>query len=512
MSVSFRKNKKLPLGAAVFPYHSVVNIFVTISAARSRMSLKLSFRQLLLGAFLLIAMLLSATSVQALLTLERLAAQSRETSNDALVLTASTQQLAERSVAMERSARQFLVLNDPAFRERFAEAWRDALAALDVIATALPGTEAAAFADWRRNGEAAWQALEMPRERRNARQLRLDAALAQLPAINGELAERVKEEVDRRNGAILTELDERRTILKGQAAASIGLAAVLALGFGIWLARPLRQIETAIARLGGNRYDMPIAVYGPADLRRLGRHLDWLRQRLAHLEADKSRFLRHISHELKTPLAALVEGVALLEDEVAGPLAPNQREIAGILRQNTVSLQTQIEDLLRYNAASFDAQTLRREPTDMTDLLARIVDSQRLQWQARALTVTTAGSAPPIAVDADKLGVVIGNLLSNAVRFSPAGGTIRFELNVTPKARGRQLQLDCIDGGPGVAPQDAERVFEPFYQGERQPPGARRGNGIGLSIVREYISVHGGTLQLMPSQTGAHFRIELPYD
>lgn len=476
------------------------------------MSLKLSFRQLLLGAFLLIAVLLGATSVQALLTLERLAAQSRAISKDAIVLTASAQQLAERSVAMERSARQFLVLDDPAFRERFAEAWRDALAALDVIAGALPGAEPTAFADWRRNGQAAWQAMEMPRERRNARQLRLDAALAQLPAINGELAERVKEEVDRRNAAILTELDERRTILKGQVAASIGLAAVLALAFGLWLARPLRQIETAISRLGGNRYDMPIAVYGPADLRRLGRHLDWLRQRLAHLEADKSRFLRHISHELKTPLAALVEGVALLEDEVAGPLSPNQREIARILRQNTGSLQTQIEDLLRYNAASFEAQRLRREPTDMGELLERIVDTQRLQWQARGLTVAMAGSAPQIAVDADKLGIVISNLLSNAVRFSPEGGTIRFLLNVAPASRGKLLQLDCIDQGPGVAPQDAERVFEPFYQGERQPPGARRGNGIGLSIVREYVSVHGGSLQLMPSSQGAHFRIELPYD
>jgi len=476
------------------------------------MFLKPSFRQLLLGAFLLIAALLTATSVQALLTLERLAAQSRETSKDAIALTANAQRLAERSVAMERSARQFLVLDDPAFRERFAEAWRDALASLDAIAVELPAGEPTAFADWRRNGQAAWQALEMPRERRNARQLRLDAALSQLPAVNDELEQRVKEEVDRRNAAILTELEERRTILKGQAALSIGLAAVLALAFGIWLARPLRQIENAIAQLGDNRYDVPIAIDGPADLRRLGRHLDWLRQRLSHLEEDKSRFLRHISHELKTPLAALVEGVALLEDEVAGPLAPNQREIAVILRQNTVSLQGQIEDLLRYNAASFDAQHLRRVRTEMRELLARVIDSQRLQWQAQALTVTVDGTAPPIDIDGDQLAIVVSNLLSNALRFSPAGGTIAFVLDSVAGPQGRLLRLDCIDQGPGVAPHDAERVFEPFYQGERQPPGARRGNGIGLSIVREYINAHGGSLQLMPSSRGAHFRIELPYE
>jgi two-component system sensor histidine kinase GlrK len=472
------------------------------------MPVNLSFRQLSLVAFLLIAALLGATSVHALLTLDRLAAHSRQTGNDAVALTANAQRLAERSVAMERSARQFLVLNDPAFLDRFGEAWRDGLGALEAIAAALPGAEPAAFAEWRRNGEAARQALDMEAGRRNARQLRLDAALAQLPAINDELAHQVKEEVDRRNAAILDELEERRNILQGQVALSIGLAALLALAFGIWLARPLRLIEAAIGQLGGNRYDLPIDISGPNDLRRLGRHLDWLRQRLADLEADKARFLRHISHELKTPLAALVEGVALLEDEVAGPLAPKQREIAGILRQNTASLQNQIEDLLRYNAASFDAQSLLREPVDVAALLRQVVDSQCLQWQARSLVVLVEGGAPEIGADAAKLSIVASNLLSNAVRFSPEGGTVRFIVTVD----NGMLRVDCIDQGPGVAPADAARVFEPFYQGERQPPGARRGNGIGLSIVREYVLAHGGALQLLPSSPGAHFRLELPYE
>ncbi|TWI66322.1 two-component system sensor histidine kinase GlrK [Pseudoduganella lurida] len=469
---------------------------------------KLSFRLLSLLAFLVIAALLSATSVHALLTLDRLAQNSRESGNAALALTANAQRLAERSVAMERSARQFLVLDDPAFLDRFGEAWRDALNALSAIGAALPGAEPAALADWRRNGEAAREALDMPADRQGARRLRLDTALAQLPAINDELAHRVKEEVERRNTAITDELEQRRTSLRSQLALSIALAALLAIAFGLWLARPLRQIESAIGALGGNRYDVPIAVAGPDDLRRMGRQLDWLRQRLADLEADKARFLRHISHELKTPLAALVEGVALLEDEVAGALAPKQREITGILRQNTASLQNQIEDLLRYNAASFDAQHLQRHPADMVALLERVVETQRLQWQARSLHVMIEGGAAPVDVDAAKLAVVASNLLSNAVRFSPEGGTVRFIVG----AAGGVLRLDCIDQGPGVAPGDVQRVFEPFYQGERQPAGARRGNGIGLSIVREYVSAHGGTLQLLPSSPGAHFRIELPYE
>ncbi len=470
---------------------------------------KLSFRQLLLGVFLLIAVLLSAASLHALWTLDRLAAHSRDSGRHALALTENTQQLAERSVAMARSARQFLVLDDPAFRKRYADAWREARVALDAVAASLPYTPAATFDLWRRSGEQAWELLQAPaRPRSSARQQALEKVLAPLPGVSARLADEVKQEVERRNSELLGELDQRRAVLKAQVLVSIVLAALLAGGFGLWLSRPLAQIETAIDLLGENRFDHVIEVRGPSDLQRVGQQLNWLRQRLASLEADKARFLRHISHELKTPLAALREGVALLEDGVAGTLSPNQREIAGILNQNTAALQSQIEALLRYNAATFDAHHLQRHPADMAALLERAIAAQRLQWQAGGLTVSTEGKARDIAIDADKLGVAIGNLLSNAVRFSPQGGLVAFRLG----ERHGKLLLDCVDQGPGVAPDDAQRIFEPFYQGQRQPPGARRGNGIGLSIVHEYVAAHGGALQLLPTERGAHFRIELPYE
>ncbi|WP_343732374.1 HAMP domain-containing sensor histidine kinase [Duganella sp.] len=472
---------------------------------------KLSFRQLLLGVFLLIAVLLSAASLHALWTLDRLAAHSRDSGRHALALTENTQQLAERSVAMTRSARQYMVLDDPAFRKRYADAWRDAQLALDAVAAALPYAQDTLFERWREAGQQAWDILQAPSRplsARSARQQALERVLAPLPDMNEQLAEEVKQEVERRNGELLAELDQRRAVLKAQVIGSIILAAALASGFGFWLSRPLAQIEQAIDTLGENRYDQAIAVRGPSDLQRVGQQLNWLRQRLADLEADKARFLRHISHELKTPLAALREGVALLEDGVAGALSPDQREIAGILNQNTAALQSQIEALLRYNAATFDAQHLQRQLVDMSELLTQAVDSQRLQWQAARLTVVAEGKARPIAADADKLAIVLGNLLSNAVRFSPQGGLISFRLG---ELNGKLL-LDCVDQGPGVAAEDAARIFEPFYQGQRQPPGARRGNGIGLSIVQEYVTAHGGVLKLLPSERGAHFHIELPYE
>jgi two-component system sensor histidine kinase GlrK len=466
---------------------------------------RLSFRQLLFAGFILISLVLTASSVQALLALERLARLGRETAAQSVMLSEQSQHLAERTLAMERSARQFMVLDEAAFRDRYFSAWEQARAALALLAggrAPAPGLAA----EWAAQAETAWSALQGGKRQRRAGQALLERVFERLPLINERLAAENKRAMARRNDAMLTELERQRQWLTGLVAGAVLLSVILASWFGAWLARPLLRIELAIGRLGEGRFDQAVAVGGPADMRRLGRQLDWLRQRLAELDDDQKRFLRHISHELKTPLAALREGVALLEDDVAGPLTGGQREIAGILRQNSAALQTQIEDLLRYNSAVYDARHVRRTSVDVLALLHQVVDQQRLQWQARGLQVSVRGGALRLLADADKLAVALANILSNAVRFSPEGGAICLALG---EHRGG-VGIDCVDQGPGVAPADVERIFEPFYQGSRRIAGARNGNGIGLSIVREYVRAHHGTVQLIARPQGAHFRIELP--
>ena len=469
----------------------------------------LSFRHLLLAAFLLITALLGGAAVQALLTLEHVARQSRDAARDAVALTGNAERLAERTVAMERSARQFLVLDDPVFRDRYTAAWQEARSIQAALSAALPVASASQFSDWAAQAEAAWAILARAGgARRQAALPRLTPLFSRLHGINDTLALHSRQEVDRRNDVLRADVERQRQVIAGLVGGAIVLAALSALGFGHWLSRPMARIEAAIGRLGANQFDQPIDVRGPADLRRLGLQLDWLRQRLAALESDKTRFVRHISHELKTPLAAIREGVALLQDRVAGTLTPDQAEIARILHDNSAALQAQIEDLLRYHAMAFDAQQLKRTPVDVKALLLRIAEAQRLQWQARDLCVSVTGRPTRAAVDADRLSVALANLLSNAVRFSPSGTAIRFVLTEEP---GR-LAIDCIDEGPGVAADEAERIFDPFYQGRHQPAGARHGNGIGLSIVRDHVQAHGGSVRLMPGQAGAHFRIELPHE
>lgn len=468
----------------------------------------LSFRQCLLAAFLLIAVALGGAAAQAMLALEHVALQGREASQDAAEMTTQVQRLAERTVAMERSARQFLVLDDPGLRERFESAWQDARATQSALARLLAEPAAQKlFDEWAGQADAAWDILQNPSRARGSALRRLTPLFARLHAINEALTAQSQRAMDRRSDAVLMELEQQRRLISALVLGAIALAVLLALGFGHWLLRPLDDVEAAIGRLGDNRFDEPVAVRGPADLRRLGLQLEWLRQRLATLESDKTRFVRHISHELKTPMASLREGAALLRDGVAGPLTPDQAEIVRILCDNGAALQRQIEDLLRYQTLASDAQQLRRRPTDLQALLARVVDDQRLLWQARGLDVRLDAEPCRAVVDGEKLGVVLGNLLANALRFSPPGGRVVLALG---QGDGR-VWMDCIDDGPGVATEDVEHIFDPFYQGRNQAPGARRGSGIGLSIVREIVQAHGGSCRLLPSERGALFRIEIPH-
>ncbi|HEX5801505.1 MAG TPA: ATP-binding protein [Azospira sp.] len=467
---------------------------------------RLSFRLTLLLGFLLVALLLGAAALRGLLLLEDFAARSRGGAALAVQVTADIQSLAERSVDLERSARQFLVLKDAALRERFAAIHGESGQLLDRLQAVGVAEIAQAGAAWRAAAADAEAALVAGNGDAAL------AALARLGSENGALADAGRQWIDRHNASLLAALEANRLSLLIQVLSAIAAALLIGAVIGWWLVRPVTRLEAAIEQLGTGRFDTAINIRGPVDLEQLGRRLDWLRVRLAELEADRVRVLRHVSHELKTPLAALREGVALLQEQVVGPLSADQREVAGILEHNTRALQRQIEALLDYHATVFDAGRLQRRRVPLRKLLAACVDEQRLQLQARELRVhidtgRDAGRLQAV-LDPDKLRVALGNLLSNAIAYSPHGGEIR----LTARVADRLLSIDCIDAGPGVAAEDAERIFDPFVQGKRRPDSALPGSGVGLSIVRERVAAQGGRVFLVPSAQGAHFRMELSHE
>lgn len=454
---------------------------------------------------MLIGALLGVAALRTLFTLDTLMTQSREGTAQAIALSTAAQSLRERSLTMERAARQSLVLRDNLLRQRFEEA---AANAKDILVRLQDNELPPEFArQWLQQLTDITDLLDGPPETALDREREVAQAFRELDGHSAAIAQQVQTLIGNRNEALQDRVEKSRRQLAQQVLGAIVLAALMALGFGIWLARPFRRLERAIVGLGENRLDLPIDIPGPPDVRRVSQQLEWLRLRLTELDADKARFLRHVSHELKTPLASLREGVAVLGDGVAGALNPNQAEVVGILSHNTQLLQHQIEALLRFNAAAFEARQLRREPTDLLALVEDQIEAQRLRWQSNQLSVRAEGFSLVLPVDREKMASAIGNLLSNAIRFSPPGGLIRIVL----QDQSGLARMDVIDQGPGIAEADCDRVFEPFFRGERQPVDAVRGTGIGLSIVHEYIVAHGGRVVLLPGHPGAHFRIELPH-
>jgi len=318
--------------------------------------------------------------------------------------------------------------------------------------------------------------------------------------ISNELIDR---EIDRmRQGA-----EDARRVLWLQLLATAALGVLIALGVTYLVAQPIRQLDQAIRQLGSGTFHGEIRVRGPADLEYLGSRLDWLRGRLVELEQQKRLFLRHVSHELKTPLTALREGSELLAEGAAGPLSARQGEIVAILQNKSAQLQRLIEDLLDYHRAQESLGRLDLGTVRLDQVVAQVLDEHRLQAQARGLRTELTLDSVTLNADADKLRVVVDNLVSNAIKYSPEGGTISLAL-----ASGEaKVTLDVIDSGPGIPPEDQERIFDWFFRGEHGHHGRVLGSGLGLAIAREFVIAHRGRVEVVnEGAAGAHFRVTLP--
>jgi two-component system sensor histidine kinase GlrK len=182
--------------------------------------------------------------------------------------------------------------------------------------------------------------------------------------------------------------------------------------------------------------------------------------------------------------------------------------VVDILEHNVLGLQHQIEGLLSVNASLPDRGPQVRRPVALRAFLYELVRRRELHSQARALRLRIEVPEKTVTLDAEKLAVIVDNLLSNAIDFSPESG----EISVRATLVEGSLCLDVIDQGPGIAPEDVDRIFEPFVQGRRSASIPRQGSGVGLSIVRELVRALGGAVHVVPAAAGAHLRVELPHD
>jgi len=465
-----------------------------------------SFPRLLAVGFTLVALPLVFALVNSAVSVDLLADRSQNAVYEAVQATQSGRRLAQQLTALERTARQMVILDDRSLIDAYAANRRPfAQAVAEFANLPLDAGQKDALEAIVRGEAAAFNALSGPGPKSREAEIAV-ASFVGLAERAQALVARANAQIDREVEALRDTADRAQRIMLWQLLAVAPVVVFLVIGFSILITRPIRQIDAAIRRLGGGQFRVPVAVHGPQDLEQLGERLEWMRRELIDVEEQKNRFLRQVSHELKTPLTALREGAELLSEEAVGTLTPEQREIAEILRHNSVELQKLIEDLLSFGASQFRKVTVDLGPVDVREVIARVAEDQRLAIRARGLALDVAAEDVMIPADSEKLRVVIDNLLSNAVKFSPPGGRI----GVSARYDGDALQIDVTDQGPGIPPVERARIFDPFYQGSQAGAGPVRGTGVGLSVVKEYVFAHGGSVEVVDSERGAHLRIRLP--
>ena len=467
-----------------------------------------SFLKLLAVGFTLVALPLVFALVNNAISIDQLANRSQQAVYQAVQATQSSRRLAELLTAMERSARQMVILGDRALLDTYGLNRKQFLATAGEFATLPVDNEQKHALDAIVRDEAAIFTVLSDAGANSARQAKAVEGFIGLADRAQAITVRSNALIDREVEAMRATAAQAQRIMLWQLLALIPVVLFLVIGFTILIARPIRQIDSAIRRLGGGELNTAVAVAGPEDLQYLGERLEWMRRRLVDLDQQKNRFLRQMSHELKTPLTALREGAELLSDEVVGKLSPEQREIAEILRHNSIELQKLIDDLLFYGSSQFHKTVLEVKPVQVRHVINRVADDQRLALRAKSLKLAIEAQDVTLSADFEKLRIILDNLLSNAVKFSPPGGTV----SIAARSNGAQLELDVADEGPGIAPVDRPHIFDPFYQGAQVAEGRVKGTGIGLSVVREYASAHGGSVEVADEtgMRGARLRVRLP--
>jgi two-component system sensor histidine kinase GlrK len=464
-----------------------------------------SFLKLILIGFSLVLLPLIIALIDSAVTINQLAEQSRQAVYQATQIAHGSRVLADEITAMERSVRQAVILDDASLLEAYFHAHEKFVsAANDLSILNLSLIQQRSLFNLRRDEMSIFNLIS-DRGQSARLQERVAAFEPLLDAAHG-FSTAGYALIEREANTLQVKANRARRRVVIQLLALIPFAIMLALGFSVVITRPIQQIELAIRRMGEGELQHEVRVEGPEDLRNLGDRLEWMRGRLLAVETQKLEFLQHVSHELKTPLTAIREGADLLSEGVLGDLTPKQRQVTDILHTNSLQLQRRIEDLLSYSAIQQQESTLMKRSFNLKQAIEAVLQDQALALMNKALQLDMA--MPDLQIDGDeaKIKTILDNILSNAIKFSPHAATI----HIHAQRLGNQLQLDVIDAGSGIDEADIEQVFEPFYQGRRVAQGYTKGTGLGLAIAREYAHAHGGSLVVMPSQTGAHFRLVLP--
>ncbi|MDO8715203.1 MAG: ATP-binding protein, partial [Dehalococcoidales bacterium] len=269
---------------------------------------------------------------------------------------------------------------------------------------------------------------------------------------------------------------------------------------------PLSKVTAAAKRVARGDFDQKVEIGGSGELDELGQSFNAMAATLDRDQKLRRNMVADIAHELRTPLTILQGNVEAMQDG----FLPADTANLNSLHQETLLLTRLVEDLRTLSLAEAGQIEFRPKITDMRDLSKQVVDDFCLQMSAKniALALEASDNLPEAWVDPERTAQVLRNLLSNAMHYTPEGGSIRVRLN--PAADG--VVVSVIDTGVGISPDDLAHVFDRFYRVDRSRTRSTGGSGLGLAIVKQLVEAQGGKVWAESIfGKGSTFSFQVPY-
>lgn len=299
---------------------------------------------------------------------------------------------------------------------------------------------------------------------------------------------------------------QQNLLIAGLVATLLGV--LVALVFARRIARPIEAISAAASSLAQGNLAVRIpALRGEDEVARLARNFNHMAEALERLEAERRAMIADIAHELRTPLTVMQGRLEAIQDGVM----PLEMGEIGRLHQQTQLLSRLVEDLRTLSLADAGRLNLALQPLNLVELTSRMAATFRAVLEVKQIGLELRLPERPIWVraDPDRLAQVIGNLISNALAYTPPGGKMALEV----AAEATHAYLRVLDSGPGIPEAALNKVFDRFYRAEASRSRATGGSGLGLSIVKVLVELHGGTVAAYNQpQGGALFEVCLPLD
>jgi signal transduction histidine kinase len=284
-------------------------------------------------------------------------------------------------------------------------------------------------------------------------------------------------------------------------------AAVVSFLLAQRIAGPIQEMRVATTRMAAGELSQRVQVQTADELGDLARSLNYMAAELERLDTMRREFVADASHELRTPVANLAVAVEALRESLLAADPASAGLLDGFERE-VERLRVLVETLLDLSAVESGRVHLHLVPTDLAEVTASAVESFRARASQHGIALERIGPARGVTVhaDPDRMAQVLGNLLDNALKFTPAGGRV----TVTVAQRRGQAVLLVEDTGPGIPTGDLPHIFDRFFKADRSRSG-ERGAGLGLAIARRLVVAQGGeiTAHNRP-QGGARFTVTLP--